>query len=75
MKGGIGVARQNVGEGPQGRDREKTQWSKIKLASGKQFESFKEIKRMMRSKTLHTVCEEANARIFMSAGRTVQPRS
>ncbi|WP_346010366.1 lipoyl synthase [Paenibacillus sp. SYP-B3998] len=34
----------------------KPDWLKIKLTTG---ENFKEIKSMMRSKTLHTVCEEA----------------
>lgn len=34
----------------------KPEWLKIKLNTG---ENFKEIKSMMRSKTLHTVCEEA----------------
>lgn len=34
----------------------KPDWLKIKLSSG---EEFKEIKRLMRTKTLHTVCEEA----------------
>jgi len=34
----------------------KPEWLKIKLTTG---ENFKEIKSMMRSKTLHTVCEEA----------------
>ncbi|AVF22853.1 lipoyl synthase LipA [Paenibacillus larvae subsp. larvae] len=34
----------------------KPEWLKIKLASN---ENFKDIKNMMRSKTLHTVCEEA----------------
>ncbi|WP_128894590.1 lipoyl synthase [Longirhabdus pacifica] len=37
----------------------KPDWLKIKLSSGEQYEEFKEIKKMMRSKTLHTVCEEA----------------
>lgn len=34
----------------------KPEWLKIKLNTG---ENFKELKRMMRGKTLHTVCEEA----------------
>lgn len=34
----------------------KPEWLKIKIDTG---ENFKEIKHMMRSKTLHTVCEEA----------------
>ncbi|WP_442603292.1 lipoyl synthase [Paenibacillus sp. KN14-4R] len=34
----------------------KPEWLKIKLTTG---ENFKEIKNMMRGKTLHTVCEEA----------------
>jgi lipoic acid synthetase len=34
----------------------KPEWLKIKLTTG---ENFKELKSMMRSKTLHTVCEEA----------------
>lgn len=37
----------------------KPEWLKIKLASGKEYEGFKELKQTMRSKTLHTVCEEA----------------
>lgn len=37
----------------------KPDWLKIKITSGEQFEEFKELKQMMRSKTLHTVCEEA----------------
>lgn len=37
----------------------KPEWLKIKLATGENFQQFKEIKQMMRSKTLHTVCEEA----------------
>lgn len=37
----------------------KPDWLKIKLASGSDYKEFKEIKQMMRSKTLHTVCEEA----------------
>nr|WP_166240766.1 lipoyl synthase [Paenibacillus turpanensis] len=37
----------------------KPEWLKIDLISGERFEDFKEIKQMMRSKTLHTVCEEA----------------
>lgn len=35
----------------------KPDWLKIKLETG---ENFQELKRMMRSQTLHTVCEEAN---------------
>ncbi|MED4603906.1 lipoyl synthase [Paenibacillus validus] len=34
----------------------KPEWLKIKLANG---DSYKELKNMMRTKTLHTVCEEA----------------
>jgi len=37
----------------------KPEWLKIDLVSGDKFANFKEIKSMMRSKTLHTVCEEA----------------
>jgi lipoic acid synthetase len=37
----------------------KPEWLKIDLVSGPSYENFKEIKAMMRSKTLHTVCEEA----------------
>lgn len=37
----------------------KPEWLKIKLASGEDYQEFKEIKQMMRSNTLHTVCEEA----------------
>lgn len=37
----------------------KPEWLKIKLASGEKYKDFKELKNMMRSKTLHTVCEEA----------------
>lgn len=37
----------------------KPEWLKIKLASGEDFQEVKELKQMMRSKTLHTVCEEA----------------
>lgn len=37
----------------------KPEWLKIKLASGEAFQEVKEIKQMMRAKTLHTVCEEA----------------
>ncbi|MFD2670746.1 lipoyl synthase [Marinicrinis sediminis] len=37
----------------------KPDWLKIKLTSGDEFKEFKELKQMMRSKTLHTVCEEA----------------
>jgi lipoic acid synthetase len=60
MKGGIEVAVDKTSAKARKAETErKPEWLKIKLASGKQFESFKEIKRMMRSKTLHTVCEEA----------------
>lgn len=37
----------------------KPDWLKIKLATGEDYKEVKEIKKMMRSKTLHTVCEEA----------------
>lgn len=37
----------------------KPEWLKIDLVSGEKFANFKEIKGMMRAKTLHTVCEEA----------------
>lgn len=37
----------------------KPEWLKIDLVSGEKFSNFKEIKGMMRAKTLHTVCEEA----------------
>lgn len=37
----------------------KPDWLKIKLASGDSYRDFKELKQTMRSKTLHTVCEEA----------------
>lgn len=37
----------------------KPEWLKINLATGQEYENMKEIKQMMRSKTLHTVCEEA----------------
>jgi lipoyl synthase len=37
----------------------KPEWLKIDLVSGEKYNNFKEIKSMMRSKTLHTVCEEA----------------
>ncbi len=37
----------------------KPDWLKIDLISGESFREFKEIKQIMRSKTLHTVCEEA----------------
>jgi len=37
----------------------KPDWLKIKLVSEQEATHFKEIKQMMRSKTLHTVCEEA----------------
>lgn len=37
----------------------KPEWLKTNLATGDDFQNIKEIKSMMRSKTLHTVCEEA----------------
>jgi lipoic acid synthetase len=37
----------------------KPEWLKIDLVAGERYNNFKEIKGMMRSKTLHTVCEEA----------------
>ncbi|GIO02081.1 lipoyl synthase [Brevibacillus halotolerans] len=37
----------------------KPDWLKINLASGQDLDNFREIKQMMRGKTLHTVCEEA----------------
>ncbi|WP_281272206.1 lipoyl synthase [Paenibacillus flagellatus] len=37
----------------------KPEWLKIKLPAGEDYDNVKEIKDMMRSKTLHTVCEEA----------------
>lgn len=37
----------------------KPEWLKIDLISGERFDHYKELKSMMRSKTLHTVCEEA----------------
>ena len=37
----------------------KPEWLKIKLASGEKFAAFKELKQTMRTKSLHTVCEEA----------------
>lgn len=37
----------------------KPDWLKINLISGDEYKEFKEIKKIMRSKTLHTVCEEA----------------
>ncbi|GEB34575.1 MULTISPECIES: lipoyl synthase [Brevibacillus] len=37
----------------------KPEWLKINLVSGPELASFKELKQTMRSKTLHTVCEEA----------------
>ena len=37
----------------------KPEWLKIDLVSGRNYQNFKELKNMMRSKTLHTVCEEA----------------
>lgn len=39
----------------EGKER-KPEWLKVKLSTG---ENYQELKRMMRSKTLHTVCEEA----------------
>jgi lipoic acid synthetase len=37
----------------------KPEWLKINLVSGKELANFRELKQTMRSKTLHTVCEEA----------------
>lgn len=37
----------------------KPEWLKINLVSGEELANFKELKQTMRSKTLHTVCEEA----------------
>jgi lipoic acid synthetase len=37
----------------------KPEWLKTKLASGEEYKEVKAIKEMMRSNTLHTVCEEA----------------
>jgi lipoic acid synthetase len=37
----------------------KPDWLKIQLVSEQKFESYQEIKTMMRAKSLHTVCEEA----------------
>ncbi|QDX91295.1 lipoyl synthase [Brevibacillus laterosporus] len=37
----------------------KPDWLKINLASGQDLDNFREIKQMMRGRTLHTVCEEA----------------
>lgn len=37
----------------------KPDWLKINLVSGERLEAFKDLKQMMRGKTLHTVCEEA----------------
>lgn len=37
----------------------KPEWLKINLVSGPELTAFKELKQTMRSKTLHTVCEEA----------------
>ncbi|NGQ96942.1 lipoyl synthase [Brevibacillus sp. SYP-B805] len=37
----------------------KPEWLKINLVSGEELAAFKELKHTMRSKTLHTVCEEA----------------
>ena len=43
----------------------KPEWLKIKLNTN---ENYTGLKKMMRSKNLHTVCEEQNVRIFMNAG-------
>ena len=60
MKGGMQVAVDKMSPKTRTATTErKPDWLKIKLASGEQYETFKEIKRMMRTKTLHTVCEEA----------------
>lgn len=37
----------------------KPEWLKIKLSSGDDYKEFKELKKTIRSNTLHTVCEEA----------------
>lgn len=37
----------------------KPEWLKIDLVSGEELANFRELKQTMRSKTLHTVCEEA----------------
>ncbi len=37
----------------------KPEWLSIKLPNGDEYQQVKEVKQMMRSKTLHTVCEEA----------------
>lgn len=37
----------------------KPEWLKIDLVSGKELANFRELKNMMRTNTLHTVCEEA----------------
>lgn len=37
----------------------KPEWLKINLVSGEELANFRELKQTMRSKTLHTVCEEA----------------
>lgn len=37
----------------------KPDWLKIDLVSGEELNTFRELKQTMRSKTLHTVCEEA----------------
>lgn len=37
----------------------KPEWLKIKLPAGDDYDNVKDLKQMMRSKTLHTVCEEA----------------
>lgn len=39
--------------------RRKPDWLKIKLSTGENYQEFKQIKQMMRSNSLHTVCEEA----------------
>ena len=49
----------------------KPDWLRIKLETGG---NYAELKDMMRSKTLHTVCEEARCPTFMNAGRIVPPR-
>lgn len=45
------MAKQQIGRKPE--------WLRINLATGEDFNNIKELKHMMRSKTLHTVCEEA----------------
>jgi len=37
----------------------KPEWLKINLVSGEELANFRELKKTMRTKTLHTVCEEA----------------